>query len=88
MIAAFEAECVKEAQVRGVTLPSDWSVRGLLEELREAMMDVQPAVLKAAAGLRHRGNYASTHLHGKHTQLWRPMTSPKADSTPPSHQGY
>ncbi|XP_038560762.1 bifunctional epoxide hydrolase 2-like isoform X2 [Micropterus salmoides] len=55
MIAAFEAECVKEAQVRGVTLPSDWSVRGLLEELREAMMDVQPAVLKAAAGLRHRG---------------------------------
>ncbi|XP_070786553.1 bifunctional epoxide hydrolase 2 [Enoplosus armatus] len=55
MIPAFEAECVKEARVKGVTLPSDWSVRGLLEELREAMMDVQPAVLKTAASLRHSG---------------------------------
>ncbi|KAK5847463.1 hypothetical protein PBY51_016587 [Eleginops maclovinus] len=55
MIPAFEAECVKEAKVQGVTLPSDWSVRGLLKELQEAMMDVQPAVLKTAARLRHRG---------------------------------
>ncbi|XP_044043145.1 bifunctional epoxide hydrolase 2 [Siniperca chuatsi] len=55
MIPAFEAECVKEAQVKGVTLPSDWSVRGLLEELREAAMDVQAAVLKTATSLRHSG---------------------------------
>ncbi|KAM9334035.1 bifunctional epoxide hydrolase 2 [Symphorus nematophorus] len=55
MIPAFEAECLKEAQVRAVTLPSDWSVSGLLEELREAMMDVQPAVLKTAASLRQSG---------------------------------
>uniref|UniRef100_A0A8C4DSK3 AB hydrolase-1 domain-containing protein n=1 Tax=Dicentrarchus labrax TaxID=13489 RepID=A0A8C4DSK3_DICLA len=55
MIPALEAECVKEAEVRAVTLPSDWSVRGLLEELREAMMDVQPAVLKTAASLRRSG---------------------------------
>eukprot|EP00064_Thunnus_orientalis_P018206 superscaffoldBa00004112_g18299 len=59
MIPAFEEECVKEAQVRGVTLPSDWSVRGLLQELREAMTDVQSAVLKTAATLRHNG----THMH-------------------------
>ncbi|XP_044200592.1 bifunctional epoxide hydrolase 2-like [Thunnus albacares] len=55
MIPAFEEECVKEAQVRGVTLPSDWSVRGLLQELREVMTDVQSAVLKTAATLRHNG---------------------------------
>ncbi|XP_074482977.1 bifunctional epoxide hydrolase 2-like [Sebastes fasciatus] len=55
MIPAFGAECVKEAEVKGVTLPSDWSVRGLLEELRAVMMDVQPAVLKTAASLRHSG---------------------------------
>ncbi|XP_075951209.1 bifunctional epoxide hydrolase 2-like [Anarhichas minor] len=55
MIPALEAECVKEAGVKGVTLPSDWSARRLLEELREAMMDVQPAVLKTAASLRHSG---------------------------------
>ncbi|XP_027147227.1 bifunctional epoxide hydrolase 2 [Larimichthys crocea] len=55
MIPVFEAECVKEAQVRAVTLPSDWSVGHLLEELRGAMMEVQPAVLKAAASLRHSG---------------------------------
>lgn len=54
---------MKEAQLRGVTLPSDWSVRRLLEELREAMMDVRPAVLKTAASLRHRGTKTSTHLH-------------------------
>lgn len=62
MIPEFEAECVKEAQVRAVTLPSDWSVRGVMEELRKAMMDVQPAVLKTAASLRHSGTYASIHL--------------------------
>ncbi|XP_054479456.1 bifunctional epoxide hydrolase 2 [Anoplopoma fimbria] len=55
MIPAFEAECVKEAKVKGVTLPSDWSARPLLEELREAMMEVQPAVLKTAASLRQSG---------------------------------
>ncbi|KAI4794357.1 hypothetical protein KUCAC02_032124 [Chaenocephalus aceratus] len=55
MIPAFEAECVKEAEVQGVSLPSDWSVKGLLKELQEAMMDVQPAVLQTAARLHHRG---------------------------------
>ncbi|XP_073318745.1 bifunctional epoxide hydrolase 2 [Pagrus major] len=55
MIPAFEAECVKEAQVKAVTLPPDWSVGLLLEELREAMMDVRPAVLKTAASLRRSG---------------------------------
>ncbi|XP_031143145.1 bifunctional epoxide hydrolase 2 [Sander lucioperca] len=55
MIPALEAECVKEAKVQGVTLPTDWSVRALLEELREAMTDVQQAVLKTAASLRHSG---------------------------------
>ncbi|XP_071335788.1 bifunctional epoxide hydrolase 2 isoform X2 [Trachinotus anak] len=55
MIPVFEEECVKEAQVRGVTLPSDWSVRSLLEALREAMGDVQPAVLRTAACLRRSG---------------------------------
>uniref|UniRef100_A0A8C2XSN0 Epoxide hydrolase 2, cytoplasmic n=1 Tax=Cyclopterus lumpus TaxID=8103 RepID=A0A8C2XSN0_CYCLU len=55
MIPAFEAECVNEARVKGVTLPSDWSARRLLEELRETAMDVQPAVLKTAASLRKNG---------------------------------
>lgn len=59
MIPAYEAECVKEAQVRAVTLPPDWSVGLLLEELREAMMEVRPAVLKTAASLRHSGLYDS-----------------------------
>ncbi|XP_071369926.1 bifunctional epoxide hydrolase 2 [Centroberyx affinis] len=54
MIPEFEAECVKEAQVRGVTLPPDWSVGGLLEELRDTT-DVQSAVLKTAAALRCNG---------------------------------
>ncbi|XP_059183945.1 LOW QUALITY PROTEIN: bifunctional epoxide hydrolase 2 [Centropristis striata] len=53
MIPAFEAECVKAAQVQGVTLPPDWSVRSVLEELGK--VDVQPAVLKTAASLRHSG---------------------------------
>ncbi|XP_069576402.1 bifunctional epoxide hydrolase 2 [Brachyistius frenatus] len=55
MIPALEAECVKEAQVRGVTLPSDWSARGLLEELGAAMMDVRAPVLRTAARLRRNG---------------------------------
>lgn len=55
MIPAFQEECEKEAQVRGVTLPPDWSAGGLLEALREAMMDVRPAVLKTAASLRRNG---------------------------------
>lgn len=55
MIPAFTEECVKEAQVRGTTLPPDWSVGGVLEALTEAMMEVQPAVLKKSASLRRRG---------------------------------
>ena len=61
MLSVFEDECVKEAQDRGVTLPSDWLVGRLLEEHRKAMMDVQDAVLKTAASLRQNGI--------KHTQL-------------------
>lgn len=61
MIPVLEEECVKQAQVRGVTLPSDWSVRRLLEEFREAMMDVQPAVLKTAARLRRSGTQHAEH---------------------------
>lgn len=59
MVPAFEAECVKEAQVRGVTLPPDWSVGGLVEELRRAMKNIQPAVLQTAAALRHSGLLAA-----------------------------
>uniref|UniRef100_A0AAX7SLM8 AB hydrolase-1 domain-containing protein n=1 Tax=Astatotilapia calliptera TaxID=8154 RepID=A0AAX7SLM8_ASTCA len=55
MIPALEAECVQEARDRSVTLPADWSVKGLLDKLTEAMMDVQAAVLKTAAGLRRSG---------------------------------
>uniref|UniRef100_A0A672FE98 AB hydrolase-1 domain-containing protein n=1 Tax=Salarias fasciatus TaxID=181472 RepID=A0A672FE98_SALFA len=55
MIPELEAACVKEAQVRGVTLPSDWSVTGLLDELEKAMADVQAAVLKTADRLRQNG---------------------------------
>uniref|UniRef100_UPI003AB07FE4 bifunctional epoxide hydrolase 2 n=1 Tax=Centroberyx gerrardi TaxID=166262 RepID=UPI003AB07FE4 len=54
MIPEFEAECVKEAQAQGATLPPDWSVGGLLEELRDTT-DVQSAVLKTAAALRCNG---------------------------------
>ncbi|XP_030605103.1 bifunctional epoxide hydrolase 2 isoform X2 [Archocentrus centrarchus] len=55
MIPVLEAECLKEAQDRRVTLPSDWSVKGLLDMLTEAMMDVQATALKASAGLRSSG---------------------------------
>ncbi|KAM3585400.1 uncharacterized protein V6R79_016897 [Siganus canaliculatus] len=55
MVPELEAECVKEARVRSLTLPPDWSVRGLLEKLKDAMVDVQPAVLKTAAELRRNG---------------------------------
>ncbi|XP_068434671.1 bifunctional epoxide hydrolase 2 [Clinocottus analis] len=55
MIPAFEAECVSEALLKGVTLPSDWSASRLLGELREFKMDVQPEVLKTAARLRQSG---------------------------------
>ncbi|KAM4559632.1 bifunctional epoxide hydrolase 2 [Odontesthes bonariensis] len=55
MLPALEAECVKEAKARGVTLPSDWSVRGLVEELRKAMMEAQDTVLKTTASLRCSG---------------------------------
>ncbi|XP_039998546.1 bifunctional epoxide hydrolase 2 [Xiphias gladius] len=55
MIPVFEEECVREARVRGVTLPSHWSVGRLLEELGEAATDVRPAVLKTAARLRRSG---------------------------------
>ncbi len=73
---------MNEAKVKGVTLPSDWSVRGLLEEFSEAMMDVQPAVLKTAASLRHSGT--STHLYTQHTQLWWANGGPWAKSDPPT----
>ncbi|CAJ1086877.1 bifunctional epoxide hydrolase 2 [Xyrichtys novacula] len=55
MVPALEAECAKEAQDRSLTLPSDWSVKVLLEELREAMMDVRAVVLQTAARLRQNG---------------------------------
>lgn len=56
MIPALREECVKEARTLGVTLPSDFSVTALLRELGEAMLDIQPAVLKTAASLRRSGN--------------------------------
>uniref|UniRef100_A0A3B3VUB4 Epoxide hydrolase 2, cytoplasmic n=1 Tax=Poecilia latipinna TaxID=48699 RepID=A0A3B3VUB4_9TELE len=49
MIPAFQAECAKQAEVRGLALPSDWCVSCLLEEVRKAMMDVQDIVLKTSA---------------------------------------
>lgn len=55
MMPLLEAECVKEAQARGVTLPPEWSALAVVEKLREAMKDVQPAALKAAAKLRDDG---------------------------------
>lgn len=58
MTSELEAECVQEAQARATTLPSDWSVRELVDKLREAMLDVNPAVLKMAAILRNHGAYA------------------------------
>lgn len=58
MIPELEAECVQEAQARAITLPSDWSVRELVDKLREAMRDVNPAVLKIATRLRNHGAYA------------------------------
>ena len=51
---------MKEAKVQGVTLPTDWSVRALLEELRETMTDIQQAALKTAASLRHSGTHIDT----------------------------
>lgn len=56
MIPTFEAECSKQAEVRGVALPSDWCASRLLEEVRTAMMDVQDLVLKTSASLRYHGN--------------------------------
>uniref|UniRef100_H2L852 AB hydrolase-1 domain-containing protein n=1 Tax=Oryzias latipes TaxID=8090 RepID=H2L852_ORYLA len=55
MLPALEAECVKESQARGTALPSDWSIRGLLKELRKEMMNVRHAVLKTSASLRRSG---------------------------------
>ncbi|XP_034533722.1 bifunctional epoxide hydrolase 2 [Notolabrus celidotus] len=55
LMPALEADCAKEAQVRGLTLPSGWSAGDLLEELREAMMDVRAAVLQTAAMLHQKG---------------------------------
>ncbi|KAM4601808.1 bifunctional epoxide hydrolase 2 [Polymixia lowei] len=54
MIPELQAECVKEAQVQGVSLPGDWSIVGLLEELSERT-DVKPAVLQTASALRRNG---------------------------------
>lgn len=58
MAPELEAECVQEAQARAAALPSDWSVAELVDKLREAMLDVNPAVLKMAAVLRSHGAYA------------------------------
>ncbi|CAG00866.1 unnamed protein product, partial [Tetraodon nigroviridis] len=55
MAPELEAECVQEAQARAAALPSDWSVAELVDKLREAMLDVNPAVLKMAAVLRSHG---------------------------------
>lgn len=66
MIPALEAECVQEARDRSVTLPADWSVKGLLDKLTEAMMDVQAAVLKTAAGLRRSG-WPATQRYTQHS---------------------
>ncbi|XP_028323369.1 bifunctional epoxide hydrolase 2 [Gouania willdenowi] len=55
MIPVLEAECVKAAQVKGVTLPSDWSIKGLLETFDDSMLNVQGSVLKMAACLRANG---------------------------------
>ncbi|KAA8579457.1 hypothetical protein FQN60_006550, partial [Etheostoma spectabile] len=63
MIPAFEAEVVTEAKVKGVTLPSDWSVGVLLQELRDAMTDVQRDVLETAARLRHSDDSAAGDRH-------------------------
>lgn len=57
MIPDLEVECVEEARARAVSLPPGWSVSHLVDELREAMLDVNPAVLKMAARLRDRGAY-------------------------------
>lgn len=54
---------MQEAQDRSVTLPADWSVKGLLTE---AMMDVQAAVLKTAAGLRRSG-WPATQRYTQHS---------------------
>lgn len=58
MTPELEAECLQEAQARAIALPSDWSVRNVVDALREAMLDVSPAVLKMAASLRNQGAYA------------------------------
>ncbi|XP_047211879.1 bifunctional epoxide hydrolase 2 [Girardinichthys multiradiatus] len=55
MIPAFQAECAKEAKARGVTLPADWCINSLLEEVRKAMMDIQEIVLKTSASLQCNG---------------------------------
>lgn len=61
MLPALEAECVKESQARGTALPSDWSIRGLLKELRKEMMNVRHAVLKTSASLRRSGRKRKMH---------------------------
>ncbi|KAF6734906.1 Bifunctional epoxide hydrolase 2 [Oryzias melastigma] len=55
MLPALEAECVKESQAKGAALPSDWSINGVLKEIRKEMMNVRHAVLKTAASLRRSG---------------------------------
>ncbi|KAM4711291.1 bifunctional epoxide hydrolase 2 [Anableps anableps] len=55
MIPTFKAECAKAAEARGVSLPSDWCVNCLVEEVRNSMMDVQDIVLKTSASLRCNG---------------------------------
>lgn len=71
MIPDLEVECLQEAQARAVTLPSDWSVRDLVDKLREAMLDVNPAVLKMAACLHNSGVYPSDH----HSRIYANITN-------------
>lgn len=73
----LEAECLKEAQARGVTLPPEWPVQAVVEKFREAVSDVQPAVLKVAAKLRDNGR-CCLHPPLEGSQLLLDACSPKS----------
>lgn len=73
MIPDLEVEAVQEAQARAISLPSGWSVSHLVDKLREAMLDVNPAVLKMAARLRNSGAYPPYH----HSRIYANITNPR-----------
>lgn len=81
MIPLLEAECAKEAQARSVTLPPDWSALAVVDKLREAMTDVQPAVLKAVAKLRDDGTCCPYPPPGGSQLLWLLVGTVKTRST-------